>query len=147
MKALKTSKRKTLQVIVVILLGLTAPTFVYASGGPAGYGLTPGRLTSIIAGLVALTSIITGGLALRSSAGADFKKRVGTWSIVMGSLSTLLSLAHLAMATGGFGTGSGKAGAIVAIVLGVTGVLLGSRALSRARRSKSPSNHETARVQ
>jgi hypothetical protein len=134
MKAQKTSERKKLQAIAITLLWLTAPTFVYASGDPVDYGITSGRLTSIIAGLLGLTSIITGGLALRSSAGAGFKKRVGTWSMIIGSLSTVLSLIHLATTTGGFGTGSGKAGAIVAIVLGVIGVTLGSMALSRSRR-------------
>ena len=38
--------------------------------------------------------------------------------------------------TGGFGTGGGRAGAIVALVLGLIGVNLGGLALARSRRSR-----------
>jgi hypothetical protein len=41
---------------------------------------------------------------------------------------------HLAGSTG-FGTGGGRAGAIVALVLGLIGMSLGGRALARRSRS------------
>lgn len=135
METQKTSEQKIFRAIAVIMLLLIAPIFAHASGDPVVYGIAQGRLTSIIAGLVALISIIMGVLALRSSASASFKKRIGTLSIVLGSLSAFLSLIHLANSTGGFGTGSGKAGAIVAIILGMIGTTLGGMALSRSRNS------------
>ena len=135
--------QKTLKTIAIALLWLTAPTLVYASGDPVGYNLTQGRLISVIAGLIGLTSVITGAPALRSSASAGFKKRMSTRSLVMGSLCTVLSLIHLANTNSGFGTGSGKAGALVAIVLGAIGMMLGGIALSRSRRSEKLSNRKT----
>jgi hypothetical protein len=41
----------------------------------------------------------------------------------------VLSVVHLANITGGFGTGGGKAGAIVAIVFGLIGTILSGLAL------------------
>ena len=38
--------------------------------------------------------------------------------------------------TGGFGTGGGRAGAIVTLVLGLIGMNLGGLALARSRRSR-----------
>jgi len=40
----------------------------------------------------------------------------------------VLSVVHLRSSTGGFGTGSGRAGAIVALVLGLIGMNLGGPA-------------------
>ena len=128
--------QKLIPALLLCMLWLIAPAIANASGDPVVYGITPGRLTSIIAGLAGLTSIVAGGLALRSSASIQFKKRTGTTSLVMGSVSAILSLIHLANTSGGFGTGSGKAGAIVASVLGGIGMLLGGRALTLSRRAK-----------
>ncbi len=41
---------------------------------------------------------------------------------------------HLATAHGAIGTGNGRAGAIVAVVLGMIGMLLGRSALVRSSR-------------
>jgi hypothetical protein len=46
----------------------------------------------------------------------------------------VLSGLHLATATGAIGTGSGKLGSIVALVVGLIGVALGGLAIARARR-------------
>jgi hypothetical protein len=56
---------------------------------------------------------------------------------VLGLIGMVLSLAHLSASTGGFGTGGGRAGAIVALVLGLIGISLGGLALARSRRSRS----------
>jgi hypothetical protein len=42
---------------------------------------------------------------------------------------------HLAGSTGGFGTGNGRAGAIVALVVGLIGMNLGGLGLARSRRT------------
>ncbi len=54
-------------------------------------------------------------------------------------MGILLALAvlHLATTSGGFGTGNGRAGAIVAAVLGVVSIVLGERTLARAGRTTS----------
>jgi hypothetical protein len=49
----------------------------------------------------------------------------------------VLSVVHLGSSTGGFGTGSGRAGAFVALVLGLIGMNLGGLALARSHRSRS----------
>jgi hypothetical protein len=73
-------------------------------------------------------------MALRSSARMHFRKQGGLIGLVAGAVCAVLSIVHLLRATGGFGTGSGKLGAIVALVLGVTGILLGSMALTRYKK-------------
>ena len=45
---------------------------------------------------------------------------------------------HLANFTGDFGTGSGRAGAIVAIVLGLIGMVLAGLTFARSRRASCP---------
>jgi hypothetical protein len=45
---------------------------------------------------------------------------------------------HAVNAAGGLGTGNGLAGAVVAVVLGLAGTVLGGWALVRSRRSGQP---------
>ena len=56
-------------------------------------------------------------------------------ALVLGLIGMVLGGLHLAAATGGIGTGSGRAGAIVALVLGLIGMVLGGLALARSRRT------------
>jgi hypothetical protein len=91
--------------------------------------ITPGRLSSIIAGLVGLVSVIIGGVALARS-----RRSGAIIAFVMGLIGVVFSGVHLASTTGGFGTGKGRAGAIVALVIGLMGMVLGWLALSRSRR-------------
>jgi len=104
-----------------------------ANGNSAGYGMTPGRLEANIAASVGLISVVIGGLALARSGNGR------TVALVVGLIAMILSVVHLSRSTGGFGTGSGRAGAIVALVLGLTGTILGGLAISRFRRSRQ--NH------
>jgi hypothetical protein len=121
---------------------MAAPAFAHASGDPVAIGITPGRLSSMIGAVVGLISIISGGLALRPSARVRFKKREATIALVGGLICIVLSIVHLARATGDFGTGSGKLGAIVAIVLGITGMVLGRIAMVRYRKMVKDSNNQ-----
>lgn len=50
-------------------------------------------------------------------------------------MGMVLAGLHLATATGAIGTGSGRAGAIVALVLGLIGIVLGGLARARGRRA------------
>jgi hypothetical protein len=58
-------------------------------------------------------------------------------ALALGLIGMVLSVAHLGSSTGGFGSGGGRAGAIVALVLGQIGMNLGGLALARSRRSRS----------
>ena len=56
---------------------------------------------------------------------------------MLGLIGMVLSVVHLGTSTSGFGTGGGRAGAIVALVLALIGMSLGGLALARSRRSRS----------
>ncbi len=108
------------------------------------YGITPDRATTILYGVMGLASIIFGYWARFRSAG--LVTRVRTRSIialVVGSISVVLSVQHLAAAKGDFGSGSGRLGAIVSLVFGLVGAILGGLALARLRRTNKTS-HITA---
>lgn len=134
METRKKARRPFTLTLVNILFCLIAPAAVFAAGDPVVYGMTPGRASSLIGAAMGLISIVSGGLALRSSARVLFKKRGAILALAGGLVCIVLSIVHLARVTGGFGTGSGKLGAIVAIVLGVTGTALGGIAMARYRR-------------
>ena len=96
----------------------------------AASGLGSGRLAPTVAALVGLIGAILGGLAVARSIGricAITAGLAGLASIVVGGL-------HAANSAGGFGTGNGLAGAIVAIALGLVSTVLGGLAMARNRR-------------
>ncbi len=102
--------------------------------------LTAGRARSLVGTVVALISLVIGGLALARSTNRIGAGNSRTWAIVAlvsGLIGIALSVVHLGSSTGGFGTGSGRAGAIVALVLGLIGMNLGGVALARSRRHRS----------
>jgi hypothetical protein len=93
-------------------------------------GITTGRARSLVGGVLGLISLVIGWRAKARSAKEPGSGR--SWSIAalgLGFISIILSVVHLATTIGGFGTGGGRAGAIVALVLGLTGVALGGLAL------------------
>jgi hypothetical protein len=99
--------------------------------------LTTGRLESILISVLGLTSLILSIRHFRSSKNAaSAKKRKGILAAgAAGLICIVLAAVHIANSTGGFGTGSGKAGAIVAIVLGLTAIILSSISLNRFRHA------------
>lgn len=94
--------------------------------------VTIGRLTSVVTGIVGLISVFIGRQALVRSAGSIRPKAIA--ALITGSVCVLASALHLILSNGSFGTGSGKLGAIVAMVIGLTGAGLGALALTRSRR-------------
>lgn len=97
--------------------------------------ITSGRLSSIMAGVVGLTAVIVGRMALiRSARNLSSGRVMGIIALVVGLIGMALSVLHLANTTGGFGTGKGRAGAIVGLVVGLIGMLLGALALVRSQR-------------
>jgi TRAP-type mannitol/chloroaromatic compound transport system permease large subunit len=104
-------------------------------------GLTPGRAATLPAMVMGLVSLIIGWWALaRSSARVDRRRIATILSIVLALISIVLSAVHLGGATGEIGTGSGKLGAIVALVLAFTGLALSGIALTRIRRMAQANN-------
>lgn len=108
-----------------------------SSGRDGAYveGITPARARALVGGVFGLVSIIVGWRARAKSAAGKTNARA--WSIsalVLGLGAVILSIVHLLGNTGGFGTGGGKAGAIVALVLGIVGAVLGGLAMRNGVR-------------
>ncbi|HKO81480.1 MAG TPA: DUF6223 family protein [Chitinophagaceae bacterium] len=98
-------------------------------------GITPARAAALIPAVMGLISVVIGRLALIRSARRISSGRImGITALTMGLIGIVLSVQHLARATGGIGTGSGRLGAIVALVLALIGIVLGGLALARSRR-------------
>lgn len=86
-------------------------------------GITSGRAKSLVGGVFGLASFIIGWKAKAR------KRRWVITALTLGVIAILLGVIHLVNVTGGFGTGGGKAGAIVAVALGLVGCLLNLNAL------------------
>lgn len=97
--------------------------------------ITAGRLTSIAIGILGLISLVIGRQALaRSNASMRPRRPKAIATLIIGLTVVALSVLHLSLSTGDFGTGSGKLGAIVAMLVGLIGSALGCMALVRSRR-------------
>jgi hypothetical protein len=109
-----------------------------SSNGTPSYvtGITTGRARSLVGVVLGLVSLIIGLRVKRRSAdGAGNIRKWRITALALGSVAVILSIIHLTTLSGGFGTGGGKAGAIVAFVLGIIGMCLGGFALLRSRQS------------
>ncbi|WP_343702179.1 DUF6223 family protein [Chitinophaga sp.] len=92
-------------------------------------GITTARLIGIVELLLGLASVI---FAIRSKKRLSVKN--AKIALVLGLLAIVFSTVHFITAAGAvFGSGSGKAGAILAFVLGVAGVVLSRSALRRQK--------------
>lgn len=98
-------------------------------------GITSARARSLVGGVLGLLSLIIGWRAkARSTVNPKIARPWSIASLVSGLAAMILSIVHLANHTGDFGTGGGKAGAIVALVLGLMGTTLGVVALRQSGR-------------
>ena len=90
-------------------------------------GITAGRARSLVGVVIGALSLIIGWRISRKAQ----KRRI--WfmvALIFGIIAIILSLTHLGN-TGGFGTGGGKAGAIVGLAFGILGLAVnGYRYLS-----------------
>jgi peptidoglycan/LPS O-acetylase OafA/YrhL len=101
---------------------------------PYAKGLTQGRAKSLVGVVVGLASMVIGLRSRRNSATATNRAR--SWpaaGLGLGIVALILSILHIANTDGGFGTGGGKAGAIVAFVLGLVGAVLSGVALRQRK--------------
>lgn len=106
-----------------------------------GIGLGTGRLIPTAGAAIGLIGVVLGGWALTRYAGRPGSGRLGAVAAgVAGVISVVGGGLHSANSAGGFGTGNGLAGAIVAMVLGLIGLVLSGLALVRSRRLK-PDSH------
>ncbi|WP_454320479.1 DUF6223 family protein [Streptomyces phaeoluteigriseus] len=83
-----------------------------------------------------LLGLVIGWLALARAGGRisiGTARTGGLSAIAVGIVGTGLAVLHLATSSGGPGTGNGLVGAVVAVPLGLGGVFLGRRALTRLR--------------
>jgi hypothetical protein len=134
-------------VAIGLFLGLVHAVLVAAHvSDPSAttvYGLTARRLWATTTALLALVSVVIGGLALARPARrfAAASGRFGAIAaVVAGLIAVLNGGLNLAVADGGPGTGNGVVGAAAALVLGVIGVFLGVLALTRSRRRMGVGN-------
>lgn len=96
----------------------------------SGYELGVGRTVPTAAAVVGLVGAVAGGWALAR----PVRRAVAVAAVVAGAVGVVVGWLHAADAAGGPGTGNGLVGAVVALVVGALGVLLGGAALVRSRR-------------
>ncbi len=95
-------------------------------------GITTRRAVALAEGLLGLLSVIVGWRAK-----ARYKKNGARTAMTLGLLAVILSSIHLATTAGAvFGSGSGKAGSILALLLGIAGITLGSLTLRSHNTNK-----------
>jgi hypothetical protein len=95
----------------------------------ASTGIGSGRLVPTAAAVVALIGTVLGGLALARPGG----RRLAIAAGVAGLIGLAVGGLHAANSAGGFGTGNGLAGAIVAVTVGLISMALCGLALARSR--------------
>ena len=105
------------------------------------YGLTPRRLWATTVAVLALASVVLGGLALVRPAGrlGSGSRRLGpVVALVVGLIAVVNGGLNVAVANGGPGTGNGVVGGAAAFVLGLIGIAIAGLALARRRTAVHP---------
>ena len=101
------------------------------------YGLTSKRQFALVALGLGLLSVIFGWRTFRKSARHTSILNGKSWPVVVivtGGMAVIFGVVNLATANGGPGSGNGVLGSAQALVLGLTGMLLGGLAIVRFRR-------------
>ncbi|MCP3755292.1 DUF6223 family protein [Streptomyces sp. TBY4] len=117
---------------------MSARHLITATAEPLAAGVTEfsaGRLGATVGGLLGLAAVAVAVLLLRRP-GTGNAQLWATAARVAGVVAMLLGGLVAATAEGGLGTGNGLGGAYVALLLGLTGTVLGGRALSRDRTGR-----------
>lgn len=125
---------------VVIIAGLVhvllIATHLSQPAATTVQGLTTRRLWATTSGLLALISVVTGGLALARST-----NRFGIIvALAAGLLAVINGALVLTVANGGPGSGNGVVGGAGALVLGLIGMIMGGLALTRSHRRAPAGN-------
>ncbi len=124
---------------VAVLAGLVyivlVATHLSQSAATTVQGPTTRRLWATTASVLALISVVIGGLAMVRSASFGTAARLGViLALAAGLVAVINGALVLAVAHGGLGSGNGVVGGAVALVLGLIGMIIGGLALSRSRR-------------
>ena len=99
------------------------------SGGYVS-GLTSARARSLVGVVIALVSVVIGWRSRsRKKAGLIKSKTLPMMALCLAGIAIVLSVIHLVSNTGAFGSGGGKAGAIVALAIGIPGVIVNAMVL------------------
>jgi hypothetical protein len=124
-------------VVGIVLAAPAAAQVSVESGSVTSYTVTPERLAASLAAVVALVAAIVGGLALARSSGraAVNGRRRAIMAMIMGPIGAVIGGLVVVTADGGLGTGNGLGGGVVAMAVGVIGMVLAWLALSRSRRT------------
>lgn len=104
-------------IFIILLVVLATDTFAQSDQTSGGYvkGMTPGRLKSLVGVALGLAGVIIGWKARSGNRSSVFL------GFTLAAAAIILSVIHLLNLSGGFGTGGGKAGALVALLLGIVG--------------------------
>ena len=98
-------------------------------------GITEGRAATILPLVLGLLTLVVGWIALaRSAKQIKISRLMSAITLATGLPGVLIGILHLVRATGAIGTGSGRLGAIVAMILCLVGMLLGVLASARSKR-------------
>lgn len=106
--------------------------------GDAAYvsGITAGRARSLAGVFVGLICLIVGWRAKSRSSKGENTRGSAILALVLGAIGLVLSVMHLILTAGAvFGSGSGKAGAIVAILLNSIGIIFAALALRKGNEN------------
>lgn len=128
---------------VVVFAGLVyvvlMATHLSDSAAITVQGPTTRRLWATTASVLALISVVSGGLAMVRSAGRfGAAARLGVIvALAAGLIAVINGALVLAVANGGLGSGNGVVGGAVALVLGLVGMIIGGLALHRTKPLKS----------
>lgn len=128
---------KRLRTVSVCLFVLSLPVWVWAQNNTPVTGLTSARVKSLVGVAVAVSSLI---IAIRSRsrtidpAKEEYRQNKLRLALLLGIAGIFLSLLHLFYNRGDFGTGGGRAGAIVALVIALVATLLSGISLARLKR-------------
>lgn len=110
-------------------------THLSESAATTVQGPTTRRLWATTASVLALISVVIGGLAMVRSASFGTAARLGMiLALAAGLVAVINGTLVLAVANGGLGSGNGVVGGAVALVLGLIGMIIAGLALSRSRR-------------
>ena len=110
-----------------------APPMPTPTPSASSYGMTSGRFVATFAAVVALIGVVIGGVAALRPSGLFGTSGARTGAIIAGLIGVGVGGVRVMTATG-IGTGGGRAGAIVALVLGLIALALGALAIQRSRR-------------
>jgi Family of unknown function (DUF6223) len=114
---------------------LALPDATHPAVAAAGYVLGTGRAVPTAAAVAGLVGAVLGGMVLARSRwfSARGKRTASGAAVLLGLAAAVVGGVHAANAAGGLGTGNGLAGAVLAVVLGAVGVVLGGLGLARSR--------------